>query len=43
MSKLAAKQAGCENALKAVLLDKMAKSNIKVNREYNIIIIILLI
>ncbi|KAL1140286.1 hypothetical protein AAG570_000218, partial [Ranatra chinensis] len=31
MSKLAAKQAGCENALKAVLLEKMAKSNIKVD------------
>jgi len=33
MSKIAAKQAGSENALKAVLLEKLTQNNVKINPE----------
>lgn len=33
MSKMAAKQAASENALKAVLLEKLEQNNLKINRK----------
>lgn len=33
MSKMSAKQAASENALKAVLLEKLEQNNLKINRK----------